>query len=35
MKKNELPIGYFNEFVTCQVIDSIVQEEVKKCKHEN
>lgn len=34
-KGHKLPIGYFNEFVTCQVIDSIVQEEVKKCKHEN
>lgn len=30
-----VPIGMFNEFVSCQVIDSIVQEEVKKCKHEN
>lgn len=34
-KNKTIPIGYFNEFVSCQVIDSIVQEEVKKCQPDN
>lgn len=30
-----IPIGYFHDFVSCQIIDSIVQEEVKKCQLDN
>ena len=34
-KGKRIPIGGFNEFLSCQIIDSIVKEEVKKCKHDN
>lgn len=34
-KGKQIPIGYFNEFTSCEIIDSIVKEEVKKCKHDN
>lgn len=34
-KHKDLPIGGFHDSVTCQIIDSIVKEEVKKCKHDN
>lgn len=31
----KVPIGGFHDFVTCQIIDSIVKEEVKKCQPDN
>lgn len=34
-KGNRIPIGGFHDFITCQIINLIVEEEVKKCKHEN
>lgn len=34
-KNKRLPIGCFHDFVTCQIINSIVQEEVQKCQAEN
>lgn len=34
-KGRQIPIGYFHDFITCQILNSIIEEEVKKCKHEN
>ena len=34
-KGKQIPIGGFYEFLSPEIISSIVQEEVKKCKHEN
>lgn len=33
-KGKQIPIGGFYEFLSCQIIDSIVKEEVQKCKHD-